>query len=479
MSFADDVIAGLKTNVTEQNATNSAVPTIPSSSGSSNGPPLDGGMATNPSNQTQAPTTSPTATAPAPATSANATATPATAPTITAAQSNISSNVAPQTGMASSYSAQNANFAGNVQPKDATAGVATATSTAVNPSTDTVQGRVAAIEDTNSPLMQRAIQLANERAAERGLQNSSIGTTAAQAAVLDRALPIAQQDAQTYSQARLASDASKNQASLQNAQLFTSVSQSNAQNWLQAGIVNQQQADAIAQFNAQSANQASQFNATNAQQMSEYNIDNLLKAGVINQDQANKMLQFNATQDQQARLAQFDAQTKTALQNASQSTQVSLSNAEQANKVTLANLDTQTRTVLANLDSATQTNLTNIKGVFQRELQGSVSAQSLWTGTLNNIAAIQNNDKMDANAKSTAINNILEGAKNALGMIGSFAHLDLQSILNFGAQPATNTPGMAATPLDNNGNPLDPSLSPYNQARATGGLIQNNQPAFA
>lgn len=58
----------------------------------------------------------------------------------------------------------------------------------------TVAGRVAAIEDTNSPLMQRAKTRATQQANQLGLRNSSIAVGAAQNAVLDAATPIATSD---------------------------------------------------------------------------------------------------------------------------------------------------------------------------------------------------------------------------------------------------------------------------------------------
>jgi hypothetical protein len=106
--------------------------------------------------------------------------------------------------------------------------------------TQTVQGQLQGILDTNSPLMQQAARRANQAMNARGLLNSSIGVGAAQDAVISSALPIAQQDSQTYHDVAVrnfdAQNAAKgfeaqasNQASLANAQLGTDVSKQNAQ----------------------------------------------------------------------------------------------------------------------------------------------------------------------------------------------------------------------------------------------------------
>ena len=71
----------------------------------------------------------------------------------------------------------------------------------VNQPTDTVQGQVDSILSKDSPLMQRARTLATQQMAQRGLVNSSMAQGAGVAAMIDRATPIAAQDANAYSQA--------------------------------------------------------------------------------------------------------------------------------------------------------------------------------------------------------------------------------------------------------------------------------------
>jgi hypothetical protein len=65
----------------------------------------------------------------------------------------------------------------------------------------TVTGQVDSILAKDGPMMERARAMAREQMNGRGLINSSMGIEAGQAAVMDRALPMAQQDAQAYNQA--------------------------------------------------------------------------------------------------------------------------------------------------------------------------------------------------------------------------------------------------------------------------------------
>ncbi len=70
----------------------------------------------------------------------------------------------------------------------------------VDQPTGTVQGQVNSILSKDSPLMARARTLATQQMAQRGLVNSSMAQGAGVAAMVDRATPIAAQDANTYNQ---------------------------------------------------------------------------------------------------------------------------------------------------------------------------------------------------------------------------------------------------------------------------------------
>jgi hypothetical protein len=99
----------------------------------------------------------------------------------------------------------------NLQPQ-----TYTAQTREVNAPTETAAGQVDSILSKDSPLMQRARTLATQQMAQRGLVNSSMAQGAGVAAMIDRATPLAQQDAQTYSQRALANMEATNQAGLFN-----------------------------------------------------------------------------------------------------------------------------------------------------------------------------------------------------------------------------------------------------------------------
>ena len=82
----------------------------------------------------------------------------------------------------------------------------------VNLDTDSVSGQLEKILSKDSPVMTRARAGAMQSANSRGLLNSSMAAGAGEAAVIDAALPIAQQDANTFSQQRLANQQVSNAA---------------------------------------------------------------------------------------------------------------------------------------------------------------------------------------------------------------------------------------------------------------------------
>lgn len=103
----------------------------------------------------------------------------------------------------------------------------------------TVEGSLNKIIAKDSPLMQQAAARAMAEKNNRGLINSSMAVGAGQDAVIGQALPIAQQDAQTRYNANAKTvdaqnaaaqfgAASSNTADLNNAQIATDVSKTNA-----------------------------------------------------------------------------------------------------------------------------------------------------------------------------------------------------------------------------------------------------------
>jgi len=99
----------------------------------------------------------------------------------------------------------------------------------INQPTDTVQGQVQGIVNANGPLMQQAASRANQAMNARGLKDSSIAVGAAEGAMLDAALPMAQADAAAYRTTDLANADMTNQSSQFGAQQTNAMATTGAQ----------------------------------------------------------------------------------------------------------------------------------------------------------------------------------------------------------------------------------------------------------
>mgnify|MGYP000187944032 CR=1 FL=1 len=325
--------------------------------------------------------------------------------------------VVAEQGSVSGYGASAAGGAHSVTAGAATAGRVDSVSTSVDPATGTVQGQLAGIIDANSPLLQRAVARANQQSNDRGLLNSTQNITAGQAALYD--------------------------AATTNAQLYTTVSQSNVQSALQAGIVTAQQADDIAKFNANSANEAGRFNAASANDMSKFNVQQLLQAGIINQDQANRMSALNATQ------ANANSQF-----NAGQQNNLTGLSAQLNNDVSKFNASQSNDLIKMGMTSDTQKSVANIEANYRTLMQTSSSAAGLYSQAMGNIAQIMSNKDMTDEAKRTATNNLLGMLNSGLAIQGKMGGMNLAGLLTFdnspfnSSKPATNP---ATNPNANSG----------------------------
>jgi hypothetical protein len=88
------------------------------------------------------------------------------------------------------------------------------------PQSEVVQNRVASMLDTNSPLFQQATGQAMRRLNARGITNSSMAQEEVMNSIMSVVIPIAQADAQIFSQQRLANQGFSNQFRQQQNEAF-------------------------------------------------------------------------------------------------------------------------------------------------------------------------------------------------------------------------------------------------------------------
>jgi hypothetical protein len=264
------------------------------------------------------------------------------------------------TGSAANTGYQQSNPVPNLQPQTYTAQTAQ-----VNAPTETVQGQVNSILAQDGPLMQRARTLAAQQMSQRGLVNSSMAVGAAQAAMMDRATPIAAQDAQTYGQRSM--------------------------------------------FNTDATNQANQFNTQQTNQMFQFGQDVASRFGLASMEQSGldfRQAREIASREMLTRLEQAGITNRFDQELALRSSQF---NAEQINLERRQIIDNQAQLERLNLSINAQNQ--NIPTSF---------AASISNTTMAGVNAVMSDPQMSADAKRAAITNLVNYANAQIAWAEKF-----------------------------------------------------------
>ena len=177
-----------------------------------------------------------------------------------------------------------------------TAASATGTNWSLDPNKQTVQGQLSGILAANSPLMQQAAARSQEQQIANGTLNSSMAVGAAQGAVMDKAMSIATQDANTYA--------------------------------------------ANAKYAADTANSTSQFNTGQANQV-----------GVQNTAEQNQNIRADQTTGLQGQVANQDVAKAKALAGFDSATKLAMQNTDTAGKLQLSQIDSNTKQAIEQMDA--------------------------------------------------------------------------------------------------------------------------------
>lgn len=330
---------------------------------------------------------------------------------------------------------QNEALAGLASGPEQVAGTFTSPVETLNPATLNVQddalvekrlaSMFADIESGEVPSWAKAAHnTAQETLAARGIGASSIAAGAISLALMQSALPIAAQDAQTYFQADIATFNAKTQADLVNFQtaqqnMLTDVSIANATAQFNASSKTQTQqftASLISSIQTQNANMVNsmaQFNAAQENQVAAQNAGNALQAETFNVQQQNQIEQFNAQLESSRN--QFNAEMAFAV--------------DQSNVIYRRNVNTQNT---AAINAANQVNTQNLFNMGQtaynnavlqardnvaminQNIQNGMDRSAAITMQANDIAQV--NEQIDANNFQNLMSNtarVLSGVWNS------------------------------------------------------------------
>jgi hypothetical protein len=260
----------------------------------------------------------------------------------------------------------------------------------------TVQGQIADIVDSGSPLMERAETRGLQQANRRGLMNSSMAVQAGQTALYDAALPIAQQDAAT----------------------FATSQRDNTENRQEMNVVNTDATNAARQSNTDARNDRNALNAQLGTQVNLANAGARTETSQFNAASANDVSRFNASERNDQR------QINTTLR-----ADISKFNASESNDLRALGMDSNTRLTLGTIEA-------NYKVLMQTQ----AGAGDLYKQYMGSIAQVLQNKDMDATAKNNAINTLVSGLNGSLDVMGDLANMNIPE-LTFDEAPADGGSG--------------------------------------
>jgi hypothetical protein len=326
----------------------------------------------------------------------------------------------------------NATQAGS-QGYDAVTGeavAADATTREVTPE-ETMQHQLAGIIDSNSPLIQRARARAMEEMNARGLQNSSMALGAADAALYDVAMPIAQFDAAVYGQAARDNQNFLNQVAMFNAGQTNQMTATNIAMLNNALAFTADAANRAELFNADATNTASRFTADASNRAQMFNAEQVNTASRFTADAANTTSRFNAEQMNTVNLANAEAQLRAGTFNAASYNDLLKMNIDNAFKAEMFNADTETKIFLQTLEGDIAGWLADKEAEYKNDLQASISATAIFQQGSANITEIIKNPDMTPEAKKGAINFQLQLMDESLKITGAVSDLDLSSLFEW------------------------------------------------
>ena len=267
-----------------------------------------------------------------------------------------------------------------------------ATTGEVDPNTMTAAGQMGQITATDSPLMRRAHEQGMLSAAGRGLQNSSIAAGSAMGAMVDRATPLAQQDAATHFQNMRANLDAANRAAEISTGRETDVSMLQGQLGTDVELANAANAADVAMFNAAEENK---LNALRAE------LETAVNQG--NQEAANRIEQ---------QMADINAGIDT--RNAELMTQVEMENAAAINEIN--------KTVLQGNQAM---DLESMRMQWGRLINADQVAGNMWNSFMDTIGNIVSNPDLTPQRAAEYINVAAQQMEGGFELIDAINNVEL------------------------------------------------------
>lgn len=324
----------------------------------------------------------------------------------------------------------------------------------------TVAGQVQNLTGKNSGLLQQARSVGMKQAARRGLTNSSIAAGATQAAVYDRVLPIAQQDASTNANFQL-NDRQYEQGLKQNEQQFGFNSALSAQNADEAARAAQAQFGFNTQLSLQDHLQRSGLSAQEAEQAAAAAFKQYGYTSQLSQQDATQRSGLSAQEAQQALTANRE---QFGFQSALNQQQVELDIFRQETLLPLTER-------LKKLDASLAADLDKVQSENDLVLQNSLAASTLYATGLQSLSQLYSTAGLSAAQMAAGRESILSNMTAGLGFMAD-VEKGFSGIPGVSTPTAPPTSGTAPAPTTGTGTGTAPTLNQQTQTAI------NNSPEF-
>jgi hypothetical protein len=263
----------------------------------------------------------------------------------------------------------------------------------VNPA-QTTQGLMGSMLDNNSVDMRRAAARGLANANSRGMLNSSQGIQSSQNALIDHAADIAKTDAGIYARQGEYNADAQNQVMAadlnRRAQLYASGQE--------IGLGDRKLAQDDRQFNTSAGIERQKIDAQIQQFEQQFGLDQSKFTEAQNQFYTNAVLERD-------RLWQQDQ----------------IAHREVAARVSLAQMDADNRLALA-----------AVEATYKNQINRETNISNAWGTMLSEVGKIQGNNDMDATAKASAIQNVINGFQSYAKTWNAMAGINIDALLNFG-----------------------------------------------
>ncbi len=298
------------------------------------------------------------------------------------------------------------------------------------PAANLASSQLNAITSQDSPLMKRARREGILSAARRGLQNSSIAAGSAQGAVVDRAAPIAGQNASQLHEQSLANQAAVNRAREVSTGRETDVSTTNAQLGTATSTFNAGQSNDISKTNAQLNTDTSQFNSQQQNEISRLNAQLETATSQGNAQEVNNI---------KTRLAEL--QTQVSMQGADIGARANELTAQAENQLRQTTLQQNAELNRQFLAGSQDMDLETIRGRHEMLISQNQTASRLYEAYFNSIATTMSNTNLTPERAAQVVGLQQTALDAGLRLIAAMNGLEVPAVpAPVGVAPPTTIP---------------------------------------